>query len=708
MSGWNESAVVLDDRALRQLAAMRLLFDSDRDRHEADVVLATIFETLAEGRLRSTDELLIQLETDWPGVLLTRDRLESVLETAESRGLLIQDTTLGSMRQWRTTERAQLNVAESRKWACDILDRCRAQVQDRARGAQVDASHETASHLTNVLLEVLHDAIVASIPSQPFGIREVARRLFPPYDREVLLRSVGEKVDSREIQEFLSGLALAALDPGTVFGTEVVHYLATGYVLHALLLGVGIVESRQELQAFKGEILLLDTPVLLRLLSDARAFRGTIDMVGRIARAAGCVVALASVTREEFSNMLDFRDRDARRVELEISDGVPRNNLAASVSDEVLAAWLNDPSLPSWAAFKAKASTIVTTLKAVGVRTDFVPEGYVEDNALVGLFTEAVLKVTVERGRPRGRYPAAHDGQLLSLVAHIRRSRAERNDTESVWPGVFIVTTDRALDTAYGTVCGSPGVPIAMTVSQAAAILAQLAQPSDAEKLAEVIAADLQWRSRFHHAVNFGVDEAIEMARSFTSTADLDLLAFEAASLELTFESVMQSSDYNGDPLSAVRKAVVRQDQRRRAAAAAHMSEADAERSRDRERTTRAEAEAATLRAINADTSIAIDQVRGQLRERDQASVAEVKRQRVRDRRWMALAFNLIALLALVTLIATQVMRWKACLVPAAGLVAMLPGELAWADDPDVPLWKPIVAVVAWLALGVIGKAVFG
>jgi hypothetical protein len=708
MSGWTVSAGVLDDRALRQLAAMRLLLATDRDRHEADVVLASVFETLADARNRSVDELLSQLESDWPGVVLGRDRLESILEMAEERGLLRCDLTFGSMNQWSMTERAELNVAESRDWASDVLDRCRTQVQDRARALGLDAGIETAVHQTNVLLEVLHDAIVASVTAQPFGIRKVAQRLFPPYDRDVLVACVEKKVDAPETREFLSGLALAALDPGTTFGTEVVHYLATGYVLHALLLGLDVAKSRQEMQAFKGTILLLDTPVLLRLLSGARAFRGTIDMVGRIARAAGCVVVLTSVTRQEFSSMLAYRDGDAGQVEREMADGVSRASLAASANDEVIAAWLSEPSAPSWSAFKSKADEMITTLKAVGVATDFLPDAYVADAILIETLADSVRKVTEDRGRPRGRHPAAHDGQLLAIVDFIRKSKAEIEDAEAIPPGAFIVTSDRALDAAYAAVSRSSGTPVAMTVSQTAAILAQLAQPSDAEELAEVIAADLQWRSRFQHAVSFGVEEAIEMARSFTASADLDTLAFEAATLELTFEAVVRSADHFGDPLSAVRQAVVRQDQRRRAAATAQRNEADAERARDRDRAVRSDVESTTLRGLNVDQSNAINGYRQQIRERDDAAMTDARKRRTRDRRWGVLVGNMVALLAVITLVALSVMTWKATALPVAGLLAMLRGELGWADDPDERMWKPALSVLAWLALGVLGKSVFG
>jgi len=236
------------------------------------------------------------------------------------------------------------------------------------------------------------------------------------------------------------------------------------------------------------------------------------------------------------------------------------------------------------------------TLEVLGVRVDFEADGYQADPIQRHRFAEAVQEITEHKGKRRHHVPADHDGELLNVVSHLRRKASAARESPGIWPGAFIVTTDKSLTDVYRRVAADDA-PVALTISQAASLLARLTQPADAEKLAEVIAMDLQWQARFQRATAFGVDQAIELARSFTAQ-DPDALIVEASSAELTFEDVLCSVDYEGDPSQAARAAILQQGRRRRNAADSHRSALEAERVKDRERAVRAEAEAKTLRSL--------------------------------------------------------------------------------------------------------------
>lgn len=497
-----------EHRISRQLAAMRLLLSTDRDRHEADILLASIFETLEGDVARTTDELLIQVKRDWPAVAIPREKFEATLAEAETRGFLVRTDRLGGTAAWKCTDSAAAGVVESKSWADAVLERCRRQVADRALAQELESGFEQSQLWTTLLLDALHESITRFFDQIPASTREVSDKLFPPYDPEHVVAAVHQRVDDPVVSEFLSRCALAALDPGSNFGSEVVHYLATGYVLHAFLLQYDLHHALNETGPFEGEVLLLDTPVLLRLMSAGAAFRWTIDLVGSMAKRAGAQVAVTARTRVELDGLLESRSMDARRLEREMGEGLERDVLAVSTGDEVLAIWLADPAAPSWAEFKEGVGRLFATLRAVGVEVDYCPDGWAPESGRIELFTAAVQGATKARtGTQRRTGPAEHDGELLCLLEFLR---SERED-DSAWPGAFIVTPDRSLNVAFAK--HADRVRVTLTVSQTAAILGRTASPSEAERMAELIANDQQWQTRFRRATAMGTEQSIELAR---------------------------------------------------------------------------------------------------------------------------------------------------------------------------------------------------
>lgn len=681
------------NRAARQIAAMHLLFDAERDRHQADVVLASVFELLGSGVKRSTDELLRQIEIDWPGVVLPRERFEAALTVAEERGFLIREQPLTGPETWASSDLGSIGVGDSQAWAKSVLARCTEAIRERAREEGISCSHELATHWTELLLEVLHTAVTASVGSGPLNLREVGRRLFPPYDRDAVVAAVERSTDDPTTRSFLAGLALAALDPSSTFGSEVVHYVATGYVLYAVLLGHDMVDARSALGDFAGELLILDTPVLLRLASSSREFRWTIDLVGSIATKAGARVVVTARTRAEFDAMLSLRDTDAARLQRELADGVSRAGLAIVAPDEVLAIWLRDPNGRTWSEFTDNARSLFRTLEAVGVEVDFVPDGYAADEDRTQAFVSSIQSVTAERGKRRAKHPSAHDGHLLDLAAAVRSA----SEPGRPWPGAFIITTDRSLDDAFLAVMGNGGAPIALTVSQAAGLLAALAQPADAEKLAELIAADVQWRSKFEYATHFGIDQAIELARSFNAS-DLDALAVEATSSERTLEGLLARADYDGDPMAAARAAVLQRERRRKTASADHGAAAEAESVRQRERAIRAEAEVDAFRRANAEQAAALVSAQAE-------STSQTQRSQIRTRTAVIAVTYLLAALAAVTAVALNLTEWRGLALPALAMIAALKGLVDWARTPDSPAYILMLTAASWIACGFLGEA---
>jgi len=684
------------DRAARQLAAMKLLFDVERDQQETDIVLATVFEALADGIKRTTDELFRQVQVDWPGVVLSRDKLELALRESADRGLLTSEVTLSGSDTWTISGVAKTSIETSRAWAEDVLVRCRRQIQDRAEERGFPTTDEQAASWTNLLLEVLHEGMIQSFTNQPEGLREVDRRLFPPYDREKISAATQARVDDAETAEFLTALALAALNPASTFGSEVVHYLATGYILYALLLGVDLASQREELEGFRGQVLLLDTPILLRLLSGGNAFQGTSDLVGRIATEAGVSVAVAPQTRQELERVLDHRADDAKRIERELIDGVPRQNLAATTTDEVLAIWLDDPKQLTWSSFRDSAGELFQTLTALGVAVDFDPEGHADAPHRRRSFADEVKRATKQRGKERAEVNAMHDGEVLCLVETVRAGRL-RDDPDCFWPGCFVVTTDKSLNDAYREVTGDSG-SVSLTISQAASLLARMAQPADSEQLAGLIASDLQWQARFQRAAGYGVDHAIELARSFAAK-DPDALLVEAESTELTLEGLLDGVDYGGDPSAAVRAAIVKQDERRHAVSREHRSEIEAERQRESIRATKERTRADTYERLVREKDLELEAARTEATNRERDGI-------VRTRQGYALVGYLAVGLAVLFAVALGLASWAAFGISLLLLTLTAPWVYGWTKDPKEGFGRVLALGAAWTAGAILSAVV--
>lgn len=681
----------------RQLAAMRLLFDSDRRSHESDVLLASIFEILSDGTARTVDEIRRQVEADWKGWIVPRETVETALAVAHDRGFLDSTPQLLGTQKWTLSATANLRVDESKEWAQHVLDRFEAQVRERARDNGDDPRPEQVKTWVDLLLNAMQAAVSAAFVADPTDSHKVYGYVFPPFDQQTLEAAIASQCVDPDICRFLTSLAFAALDPASEFGSEVVHFLATGYALHALLLGQGLEVARQGAGSVAGQVFLLDTNVLLRLLDHRQRRHSLSDLLGRIARAAGAVIAVTPKTREELRAMLDTRDRQAESVEREISLGYGRDQFAITIPDEVLVTWLEDPTSPTWEVFKTQAMGVLDTLAALGAAIDYVPTNYVESAQRCAAFKDAVQTATRERsGSARAALSSVHDGSLLGVAEHLRSSEGGASD--SLWPGAFIVTSDRSLDDAYRKVTGrTDAAPVAMPVTQLASLLSRFAQIEDVEAVAAAIASEQQWRRRIERSVAFSMDQAIEVARSLNAR-DLDGRLVEVAETQLAFQEIVTGTEA-GDSITAIREAIARREADHARARRRHQEEQRTEvlRAQRREAEERGE-----RRAIKQDREELERTLKEVMTERDREAAERKKTKTLGDRRVAAGIGYTAAAGALIALaVAGWISPWQ-LVIGLAAVWATFQWTSEWLTNPDVKTMTMLVKATAALAFGVV------
>lgn len=86
------------------------------------------------------------------------------------------------------------------------------------------------------------------------------------FDRAAIRESIAGFAPSDEVREVAEALALEAIDPTVPFGTGLVTYLATGYVLHAFVARRDLEETFRAAGPLVHQWAVLDTPVLISLM----------------------------------------------------------------------------------------------------------------------------------------------------------------------------------------------------------------------------------------------------------------------------------------------------------------------------------------------------------------------------------------------------------------------------------------------------------
>ena len=316
--------------------------------------------------------------------------------------------------------------------------------------------------------------------------------------------------------------------------------MATGYVLYSYLGHRDHHDARMRVGTFNDEVVLLDTPILIQLLSDQNSGRAAVEIL-KIAVQQGVKVMVEPSTIVELNNVVDSRSGEASEIEKGIRDGADLTTLRSTINDQILATWLaSQPrtslGIASWANFQRRARSIESTLTDLGIEcsgtTQWTSEMSEEQKAVKSVL-EAVL---AERGNSRGDVQLEHDAHLLTVA---KKERELNPETPSkIWPGAVIVTTDTHMNSAYVGLFGPQRFPMALTVSQWAGLLGCFSPPVNAERLAFALTEGIPGRTILKGAIQIPTATAIELARSFSGG---DATQSSMEDLQLSLQDLLQN-----------------------------------------------------------------------------------------------------------------------------------------------------------------------
>lgn len=675
-----------------QLAAVRLLLRSERSVDISDILLATVFDAVATDP-KTTNELDQIVKRAWPGIVFTRSSLVATLEAARTKGLLDRVKRLDTTEAWSLASFGRGELTASQDWANDVLRRASQRLAKEARDFLGTSQDEDVARWVSILFDVLVLGIAHAFTMDGGELTVIDDRLLFPssYDLSFMDSELAKRCQSAEILAFLRAELRVALDPAQEFASELVHYIATGYVLYAYLARRDNPTARSNVGSLTGEQAILDTPVLLEVLADAEARSPALEIL-TIAINQGVEIAVEASSFTELERVLDQRDADAVSLEEALEVGVDLQTVRATLSDAVLLAWLHcnplaGKSYLTWSLFRIRAKRLSSTLQAIGAQILTSDNWDLQMSA-----NHASLVASLRTSLPpnaRGEWNLEHDARLLVLAEHTRS--ANPPNANKVWPGSLVVSPDTHMNPAYAMVFGQQSFPVTVTLVQWAGLLGGCATPMALEELVDAITDEVRRRTLFERSVAVPTETAIELARSLRAT---EVSAADIQDVQLSLEDVLaEQPDVLGiDPEAArefAARALSKRQLRTNRAYLQHRAALTSERDRvDRQL---ADAQAAKEEALKSADMV------------PRSRLAELEAGRERLKRGLLVTVTTALLIVLlVGLVGSHVLVGKGRGVGVLGLIIFVGLGIDFAVHEKRRWYEPLGALIVTLALALL------
>jgi hypothetical protein len=682
-----------------RLAAVHFLLSSkERVVARHDIVLATIFEFL-EGGQKTTDEIIRYISQSWPGAHVQRNLIQASLDAAEAARLIVPEQRLGTTETWSLGELARAGLRDANDWGAAVVTRFETAIREEAARRIGSVKDADALRWAQILQDAVFNGVKQALTKNPRGVRVVAETVVFPeaYDLDAMKAEVDGGCDDDLVRDFLHTMLRTAMDPGHSLGSELVHHIATGYVLYAFVGRHDDTEARENAGSLSGEAAVLDTPCLFRMVGPPHMTSAMTETV-ILACELDVAVVVHADTIEEFEAALDKKEQDyATAIDRDLAAGrIDKESVV--LADAVVQSWLASPPAPGksylpWSTFRERARQLPKTLQALGVEVTGHDDEVLHPGSLDPLLASMKRRLAERGTNGRHRHTIEHDARMLSAVAALRAANPPSDD--KVWPGAFVVTTDSVVNAAYSDVHAGEHFPVALTPGQWASVLANCGDPIRVEKLAEAISRETSQETVLRRAAAVPVGTILQIARSLKGT---DATRVDVNEMQVTLDELLAAQPDLMERATAediAQEVLARRSQRHSVAYQQHREAADEEGRRARAELDAQQREAAAkesaLKDVNKDL---VDRAE---RAETKAETAEQKVERLdRERRRTAgtLLLGFAVVLVLVVLAMSEAISSGAALLGGCGLVVY-----AWAA---YEYCKDKSKTIVWLILAVL------
>lgn len=459
--------------------ALLRLMSEDRAVTDQELILAGVVDQLGAGA-RTAEEILAGLLAVWPGTGLNAVRLSTALESAERAQLVVRSEQPGGVELWSLTPDGSLELELTRTWREETGARTREQV--RAAAVEAFGTDPGSARVERWAL-LIEQAIRAGVRESggvfAGDITAVGMSALLPGAADVGAIREALCVDDspEEVRQFLLGCVAAALDVADPFGTEMVNTIVVGFILHATVARRDLAGSASAMGSLAGQRLVLDTPVLIRLIGPPSLAAPTAQIL-RSAVAVGMEVVVADHTLYELVSSLEharLTSLPENRAAMTTPEVAAFGRLVDNDIVALAAAAVAEGRYEYWESFEEAGRSIRPYLTELGVTCR--PHGN-HDPSTVAECRQALVSELAARDRHRALANIDRDADTMAMAWRVRR----RTSLSSTWPGAWVITSDTCIAPAMNAVEESGQWPFTLSMPQLAALIARCADvPSIAE-----------------------------------------------------------------------------------------------------------------------------------------------------------------------------------------------------------------------------------
>lgn len=671
------TAVVEDDEGAF-LSAIHFLVQRNTTTQETDLLLAAATHAL-DGVALSLTELTERVGRIWPGPPAGQHDIERALSVGVELGLLVTHDDLEGRPQWMLTQRGAEDVAVHHAWAGEIRRQNAVELAGRAEDALgVELDSAEAALWLDALIKALVVGIQHAQDAYAGNIEQLVSGAVRPrsIDRELVLEALDS--DDLDRTEFLRASALLAIDPLQPFGNEIISYITTGCVLHAVVAQSARAKVNHSLGGSAGERAFLDTPCLVDLLHVERISK-PMELAIREAITQGWDVQVLEHSIEELRDVFS-RAVQSMPISFEraTSLGAKDEWLASLVNDQITSMFVEGRQAGLYTSlddFGLAAERIEARLIALGV---VIRPASNHDRAEVSRFASALTESLSGTNR-RSQAVVNRDAETMA-AADRRRRRQKALKRGSKWPGCWVITTDRHMGPVFRKVTGQRG-SLTVTPSQWSRLLATCPTQNMVDL---AVASAHQWIEEAMWAipVRFPPETAAALALSLSPEAGGSLTDMKVA--QLTLQDALDGPDTTDTALAAqvLERRTKRRDQTQAVRVRSAEGRADADKiARLRAEKAQAEAQARAQSAL-ADAGRSADAA-GQLQQ-------QLDWERLRNKRIMISSVAFAVGLATVTAAVLTSNAWLIVLA-LSSLVGVILFAYRWCLDERARLLPTLI-----------------
>lgn len=455
--------------------------------------------------------------------------------------------------------------------------------------------------------------------------------------------------------------------------------------------------ARRTVGPLSGEVAILDTPLLLRLLGGPPGRSAIVDLIG-LGIGSGMEIVVHETTLIELNHLLDRHTEDAQRFETALG---PHPNVGElGLQDDVLETWLQAHPIGSvghlsWSQFRKRAADLRNDLRALGVKLVASKDWDIAQASLHARFNDSLGETIRSRGGYRHRVPIDHDARLL---VHVSEARIRNPGNEKkVWPGSIVITTDSYMTAAFEAVAGKQEFPIAVTPAQWAGLLGSCSPPADAERLAGLVGEELSRRTLLARAAAIPVEVAIELARSVSVDHES---AVDPYAIQLSLQEVLAEQpdllDPSGSDARQLANAIVARRQQRMQRAYMQQRSATAAEIR------RKESEVQDRERIALDALATAEARSDRVESLQQQLAAETRRRVTLTRIVLVLIPSLLGIAVIASSAAAGALAGRHLGLASIGLVIFMASGGDYILHGDRRWWEPVSGLVVGTALALL------